>query len=155
MSRLSSRAFVAAIVSLDAARTVLRPATKPMSSVDMALRKVSRVSVSWPRWQDICPSRWHEPEYEVPDNLAPVRIACLQGRDTSNKPLEWTGHHQLSATPPQASCLPLRGSVRCLSYRKDMVLKTPKLIESNWIDFEEYPVVGLFHYIINNIAHDT
>jgi hypothetical protein len=31
---------------------------------------------------------------------------------TSNKPLEWTGHHHLSATPPQAPCLPLRGSVR-------------------------------------------
>jgi hypothetical protein len=30
----------------------------------------------------------------------------------ANKPLEWTGHPQLSASPPQASCLPLRGSVR-------------------------------------------
>ena len=30
----------------------------------------------------------------------------------ANKPLEWTGHHQLSASPPQAPCLPLRGSVR-------------------------------------------
>ena len=29
----------------------------------------------------------------------------------ANKPLEWTGHHQLSASPPQAPCLPLRGSV--------------------------------------------
>jgi len=29
-----------------------------------------------------------------------------------NKPLEWTGHHQLSATQPQVLCLPLRGSVR-------------------------------------------
>jgi hypothetical protein len=28
-----------------------------------------------------------------------------------NKPLEWTGHHQLSAMPPLAVCLPLRGSV--------------------------------------------
>jgi hypothetical protein len=32
--------------------------------------------------------------------------------DTSNKPFEWTGHHQLSAPPPQDSCLPLKGSVR-------------------------------------------
>jgi hypothetical protein len=30
----------------------------------------------------------------------------------SNKPFEWTGHLQLSATPPQAPCLPLKGSVR-------------------------------------------
>ena len=29
----------------------------------------------------------------------------------SNKPLEWTGLHLLSAAPPQAPCLPLRGSV--------------------------------------------
>lgn len=29
----------------------------------------------------------------------------------ASKPLEWTGHPQLSASPPQASCLPLRGSV--------------------------------------------
>ena len=26
-------------------------------------------------------------------------------------PLEWSGHHQISASPPQTSCLPLRGSV--------------------------------------------
>lgn len=30
----------------------------------------------------------------------------------SNTPLEWTGRHQLSASLPQAPCLPLRGSVR-------------------------------------------
>ena len=35
----------------------------------------------------------------------------LWGSDTLNKPLEWTGHHQLSATPPQAPCLLLKGSV--------------------------------------------
>ena len=29
-----------------------------------------------------------------------------------NKPLEWTGLYKLSAPPPQAHCLPLRGSVR-------------------------------------------
>jgi hypothetical protein len=28
-----------------------------------------------------------------------------------NPPLEWTGHHQHSALPPKAPCLPLRGSV--------------------------------------------
>jgi hypothetical protein len=32
--------------------------------------------------------------------------------DTSNKPFEWTGRHLLTASPPQAPCLPLRGSVR-------------------------------------------
>lgn len=29
-----------------------------------------------------------------------------------NKPLEWTGPQDLSAAPPKAPCLPLRGSVR-------------------------------------------
>ncbi len=29
-----------------------------------------------------------------------------------NRPLEWTGHQILSASPPQTHCLPLRGSVR-------------------------------------------
>jgi hypothetical protein len=28
-----------------------------------------------------------------------------------NKPFEWTGHHHLSASPPRALCLPLKGSV--------------------------------------------
>jgi len=50
-----------------------------------------------------------------------LRECCLLGRClhefaigsvTSNKPLEWTGHHLVSATPPYALCLPLRGSVR-------------------------------------------
>jgi hypothetical protein len=31
---------------------------------------------------------------------------------TPNKPLEWTGHHQLFTGPAQIHCLPLRGSVR-------------------------------------------
>jgi len=31
--------------------------------------------------------------------------------DTSNKPIEWTGHHLLSAAPPKVPFLPLRGSV--------------------------------------------
>jgi hypothetical protein len=30
----------------------------------------------------------------------------------SNQPLEWTGHHLFFSTPPQATCLPLKGSVR-------------------------------------------
>lgn len=29
----------------------------------------------------------------------------------SNKPFEWSGRHKFSATPPYASCLPLKGSV--------------------------------------------
>jgi hypothetical protein len=36
----------------------------------------------------------------------------LWGSDTSNTPLERTGRLQLLAAPPQAPCLPLRGSVR-------------------------------------------
>jgi hypothetical protein len=31
---------------------------------------------------------------------------------TPNKPLEWTGHHQLFTGPAQIHCLPLRDSVR-------------------------------------------
>jgi len=36
----------------------------------------------------------------------------------ANKPLEWKGHHQLSAAPPLSPCLPLRGSVRRIEKRK-------------------------------------
>jgi hypothetical protein len=43
---------------------------------------------------------------------AKVRARSLWRSDTSNKPLERSGHHQQSASPPQAPCLPLRGSVR-------------------------------------------
>jgi len=32
--------------------------------------------------------------------------------DSSNKPFEWTGHHQPSAVPPHAPCLPLKASVQ-------------------------------------------
>ena len=42
---------------------------------------------------------------------AEVRGRCLWEGDTSNKPFEWTGRHQFFASPPQASCLPLKGSV--------------------------------------------
>jgi hypothetical protein len=34
----------------------------------------------------------------------------LRGSASSNKPLEWTGHRQLSVSP-RSLCLPLRGSV--------------------------------------------
>jgi len=37
--------------------------------------------------------------------------------DTSNKPFEWSGHHQLTASPPQAPCLPLKGGVRRIERR--------------------------------------
>jgi hypothetical protein len=49
---------------------------------------------------------------------AEVRGRCLWEDDTSNKPFEWTGHHKLLATPPQASCLPLKGSVRRFGKRE-------------------------------------
>ena len=42
---------------------------------------------------------------------------CPSGDDTSNKPLEWTGHHDLLAPLPQAPCLPLRGSVSGTQHR--------------------------------------
>ena len=41
-----------------------------------------------------------------------------------NKPLEWTGNHQFTATPPQALGLPLKGSV---SHAKAMPKKTKNL----------------------------
>ena len=36
----------------------------------------------------------------------------VQAGVASNMPLEWTGHLLLFASPPQAACLPLRGSVQ-------------------------------------------
>jgi len=36
-------------------------------------------------------------------------------KDTSNKPLEWTGHPLFSAAPPSVHCLPLRDSVSRIS----------------------------------------
>jgi len=36
----------------------------------------------------------------------------LKAATKANKPFEWTGLHPLSASPPQAPCLPLKGSVR-------------------------------------------
>jgi hypothetical protein len=44
-------------------------------------------------------------------SLAIVRISCLRGCDTLNKPFEWTGRRQLSTSPPYTFCLPLKGSV--------------------------------------------
>jgi hypothetical protein len=41
-------------------------------------------------------------------------LCPLIGSKPSNKPLEWAGHHLLSAPPPQSPCLPLRGSVSSL-----------------------------------------
>jgi len=38
-------------------------------------------------------------------------LADLYQDALPNKPLEWTGHHPFIAAPPQALCLPLRGSV--------------------------------------------
>jgi hypothetical protein len=40
-----------------------------------------------------------------------VRERYREGGDTSNTPLVWTGHHEFSASPPQAPCLPLKASV--------------------------------------------
>jgi hypothetical protein len=49
--------------------------------------------------------------YEVGSSLAIVRLSYLRGADISNKAFEWTIRHQLTASPPQAPCLPLRGRV--------------------------------------------
>jgi hypothetical protein len=47
---------------------------------------------------------------------ATVRVRYLSGNDTPNKPLEWSGRHQRSASPPEAPCLPLKGSVRRIEF---------------------------------------
>lgn len=44
--------------------------------------------------------------------VSKIRRRDLLRSDTSNTSLEWTGHPQLSAKPPQALCLPLKGGVR-------------------------------------------
>ena len=41
---------------------------------------------------------------------AEVRVSCLLIGDTSNKPLEWTGHHRVP-TAFYNRCLRLRGSI--------------------------------------------
>jgi hypothetical protein len=37
-----------------------------------------------------------------------------------NKPFEWIGRHQLSASPAQTPCLPLKGSVGLSECRKGL-----------------------------------
>ena len=49
-------------------------------------------------------------------------------------PLEWTGRHYLPAAPPQAPCLPLRGSVRLLS---SIITLGANLQEQTMIPFQE------------------
>ena len=55
---------------------------------------------------------------------------------TPNKPLEWTGHHQLSTGPAQIHCLPLRGSVLWrFTFRKATIIikpRTPGNESSDW-----------------------
>ena len=70
-----------------------------------------------------------------------MNVACgaeARGRylwegDTSNKPFEWTGHHQFSATPPQALCLPLKGSViriqQSVNWKPRLVLGGSTMLE--------------------------
>jgi hypothetical protein len=38
--------------------------------------------------------------------------------DTSNTPIEWTGNHQLSASPPETPCLPFKDIVKHISKRR-------------------------------------
>ena len=44
----------------------------------------------------------------------------------SNKPLEWTGPHLVSALPPNAPCLPLRGSVRRHNWDMEQPRRSPE-----------------------------
>jgi len=49
---------------------------------------------------------------------------------TSNKPFEWTGRHELPATPTPAPCLPLKGSVG----RPILNLRTTYCSPEWWLD---------------------
>jgi hypothetical protein len=44
---------------------------------------------------------------------------------SANRPLEWTGPHQLSATPPQANCLPLGAALGRSLWRSSSCYSTP------------------------------
>ena len=41
-----------------------------------------------------------------------LRCCCLRRKCRPTSPSRWTGHRPLFASPPQAPCLPLKGSVR-------------------------------------------
>ena len=73
-------------------------------------------------------SKFHEPEdiayscltWYIMEELLIFRVVYLayccivsqmNHRISPNRPFEWTGRQHLSATPPQAHCLPLKGSV--------------------------------------------
>jgi hypothetical protein len=56
--------------------------------------------------------------YHVYLSCPPLSAAHWLVRNSSNKPLEWTSRHQLSAAPPQAPCLQLRGGVREMGRRQ-------------------------------------
>jgi hypothetical protein len=61
-----------------------------------------------------------------------VNDCMSEGRrtaDTSNKPIELTGRLQLSASPPTASCLPLRGSVSLKPATPMCLTDTPGLVQ--------------------------
>ncbi len=80
---------------------------------------------STPRWSDNSRSsayQWLNRAWPARKALQDVdltrneyeELPALRQRP-ANKPLEWTGHLILSATPPQAPYLPLRDSVRRLA----------------------------------------
>jgi len=50
---------------------------------------------------------------------------CMCNVRKPNRPLEWTGRHQLSAAPKHSPCLPLRGSIRRLAGSAESCLSAP------------------------------
>ena len=71
----------------------------------MLLYRLCHISFSGQHRKDLVDSTfaWH--------SVAIYKAITCLNFSPPNKHLEWTGKHQLSATPPQAPCLPLRGSV--------------------------------------------
>jgi hypothetical protein len=64
----------------------------------------------------------------------------------SNKPFEWTYHHQLSASPPQTPCLPLKASVgeRLANLISDQI--SPRLMPKN--EIHSFPVQAVEESIV-------
>jgi type I restriction enzyme M protein len=57
----------------------------------------------------------------------------------ASKPIQWTGRHQLSASPLQSSCLPLLGKKNCELSPEDI-----DRISTTFLDFQESPESKIF-----------
>jgi hypothetical protein len=63
--------------------------------------------------------------------------------DTSSMPFEWTGHLQPSAAPPQAPCLPLRGSVQRIGKSgRELAAVAPESLGMKWSCWDQNSKVG-------------